>query len=427
MQAPVAAALVYPQPATLLHSLPPAMAATEASAPASDVDKAYMHARADVAPARVNTEVATDLLARLLQLSQSVAGRLLAQGFPRSSIVLELLVNLRYQGTDTAIMTPCFVDSHITSSCNTSAGSEDSQLPLDSVVPNLESSFVGAVAEQMILAAILAAPGRFVASYRREFGFVLLGRAVLVDDVRVRGTARSATPLPPVASDPVTEATLPASHVSVYFGQVGRVQTPVYQLASMRFGHRIPGPALLVDPNTTIVVEPGFTAAITRGGDVEMFVEEELPLPVPLATPPVATAAAAAIDGVFPDIPAEPVQLSCFGHRFMGIAEQMGRVLQRTSISVNIRERLDFSCALFGPTGGLVANAPHIPVHLGAMQEAVRYQVRRRGKGDRARTHTCSISEFSAAAALVRRRPRRPRRRRRTRVQSPAGGRVGLR
>jgi len=61
--------------------------------------------------------------------------------------------------------------------------------------------------------------------------------------------------------------------------------------------------------------------------------------------------------------------------RFMGIAEQMGRVLQRTSISVNIKERLDFSCALFGPDGSLVANAPHLPVHLGAMSEAIRYQV----------------------------------------------------
>jgi len=70
----------------------------------------------------------------------------------------------------------------------------------------------------------------------------------------------------------------------------------------------------------------------------------------------------------------DPIQLSIFSHRFMGIAEQMGRTLQRTSISVNIKERLDFSCALFSPDGGLVANAPHIPVHLGAMQEAVRFQ-----------------------------------------------------
>ena len=67
--------------------------------------------------------------------------------------------------------------------------------------------------------------------------------------------------------------------------------------------------------------------------------------------------------------------LSIFGHRFMSIAEQMGRVLQRTSISTNIKERLDFSCALFGADGGLVSNAPHIPVHLGAMQQAVQFQL----------------------------------------------------
>merc|ERR1719239_8262 len=73
---------------------------------------------------------------------------------------------------------------------------------------------------------------------------------------------------------------------------------------------------------------------------------------------------------------ADPVLLSIFGHRFMSIAEQMGRVLQRTSISTNIKERLDFSCALFGPDGGLVSNAPHIPVHLGAMQETVQYQLK---------------------------------------------------
>jgi 5-oxoprolinase (ATP-hydrolysing) len=69
----------------------------------------------------------------------------------------------------------------------------------------------------------------------------------------------------------------------------------------------------------------------------------------------------------------DPVQLSVFGHRFMSIAEQMGRTLQKTSVSLNIKERLDFSCAIFGPDGGLVANAPHVPVHLGSMQNCVRY------------------------------------------------------
>ena len=73
---------------------------------------------------------------------------------------------------------------------------------------------------------------------------------------------------------------------------------------------------------------------------------------------------------------ADPVQVSIFGNLFMSIAEQMGRTLQRTAISTNIKERLDFSCAIFDETGGLVANAPHQPVHLGAMSEAVRQQVK---------------------------------------------------
>jgi 5-oxoprolinase (ATP-hydrolysing) len=75
------------------------------------------------------------------------------------------------------------------------------------------------------------------------------------------------------------------------------------------------------------------------------------------------------------EVPFDIVELSIFAHRFMSIAEQMGLTLQKTSVSTNIKERLDFSCALFDPTGSLVANAPHLPVHLGSMQEAVRYQV----------------------------------------------------
>ena len=76
------------------------------------------------------------------------------------------------------------------------------------------------------------------------------------------------------------------------------------------------------------------------------------------------------------DVKIDRVALSIFGHRFMSIAEQMGRVLQRTAISTNIKERLDFSCALFGPDGGLVSNAPHIPVHLGkSYQEKAHFEL----------------------------------------------------
>jgi 5-oxoprolinase (ATP-hydrolysing) len=139
------------------------------------------------------------------------------------------------------------------------------------------------------------------------------------------------------------------------------VATPVYRLEALPRGGVIVGPAILLDNITTVLVEPGCTARITRAGNIRIAIG---------AAPAADLAASAAVD---------PVQLAIFAHRFMGIAEQMGRTLQRTSVSVNIKERLDFSCALFGPDGGLVANAPHLPVHLGAMQEAVRFQLRHWG------------------------------------------------
>mgnify|MGYP002385859386 CR=1 FL=1 len=128
----------------------------------------------------------------------------------------------------------------------------------------------------------------------------------------------------------------------------------------------VKGPAILIDDYATVVVEPNASACVVDEGDIMITldtVDNSLD----------ADAASLAV--------ADPIMLSIFSHRFMSIAEQMGRTLQRTSISTNIKERLDFSCALFAPDGGLVANAPHIPVHLGAMQEAVRYQLRTASEG----------------------------------------------
>lgn len=132
----------------------------------------------------------------------------------------------------------------------------------------------------------------------------------------------------------------------------------MYLLKDFYAGHTIKGPAIIMDQLSTILVEPDCTATITKQGDTKITIGT----------------------GEIKKIGAEldSIQLSIFSHRFMSIAEQMGRILQRTSISTNIKERLDFSCALFGPDGGLVSNAPHIPVHLGAMQEAVQYQMKAR-------------------------------------------------
>ena len=110
-----------------------------------------------------------------------------------------------------------------------------------------------------------------------------------------------------------------------------------------------------MDKLSTILVEPNCRFEITRQGNVRIHVGHDLGRKIGTEL--------------------DTIQLSIFSHRFMSIAEQMGRILQRTAISTNIKERLDFSCALFDHTGGLVSNAPHIPVHLGAMQHTVRFQM----------------------------------------------------
>mmetsp|Transcript_21107 Transcript_21107/g.25969 ORF Transcript_21107/g.25969 Transcript_21107/m.25969 type:complete len:167 (-) Transcript_21107:1371-1871(-) len=131
----------------------------------------------------------------------------------------------------------------------------------------------------------------------------------------------------------------------------------------------IAGPAIILNKTSTVVIEPYWLAKIDIYGNVEISADQS---------------GAATVDFEqyeYPeDVPCDPIDLSIFGHRFMSIAEQMGTTLQRTSASTNIKERLDFSCALFDPEGCLVANAPHVPVHLGSMQEAVAFQVKQLGE-----------------------------------------------
>ncbi|MEW5297314.1 MAG: hypothetical protein WDW36_000531 [Sanguina aurantia] len=265
---------------------------------------------------------------RLARLQQKAVGKLLAQGFSAADIRCELFLNLRYQGTDVAVMTSL------------------DQPPQTSDPPPAQASYDPA--------SYISA---FERQYQREFGFKL-ARPVLVDDLRVRATGESRS-LEKTEGQAGTPGPLPtplSCHMA-YFEPHGRCPTPAYSLAALQPGHCVPGPAVLIDQISTLVVEPGCTAHITGENNVRISVAASSPSDV------------------------DPIRLAIFSHRFMGIAEQMGRTLQRTSISVNIKERLDFSCALFGPDGSLVANAPHLPVHLGAMSEAVRFQVRHYSPG----------------------------------------------
>ncbi|MEN8200589.1 MAG: hydantoinase/oxoprolinase family protein, partial [Thermodesulfobacteriota bacterium] len=195
----------------------------------------------------------------------------------------------------------------------------------------------------------------FKALYHREFGFELSGRDILVDDLRVRSIGKASK----LKSFPIEEAESPAEKldtVRCYF-EGGWQQTDLYNMDDLQAGHTIQGPAILIQDTSTILIEPDCLATITAYGDVEIQIGSQSHHKI--------------------DTAVDPVQLSIFSNLFMSIAEQMGRMLQKTAISTNIKERLDFSCALFGPGGNLVANAPHVPVHLGAMSEAVKEQIRR--------------------------------------------------
>lgn len=142
----------------------------------------------------------------------------------------------------------------------------------------------------------------------------------------------------------------------------GPVEAPVFHREQLSASTApLAGPAIIIDDTTAVVVDPGFTVRALPDGSLQLVDAEVRTRATAAAAPSAASAAA-------PD----PVRLEVYGGLFMSIAEQMGGVLRRTAVSTNIRERLDFSCAVFDAAGGLVANAPHIPVHLGAMSETVR-------------------------------------------------------
>ncbi|KNG85055.1 putative 5-oxoprolinase [Aspergillus nomiae NRRL 13137] len=203
----------------------------------------------------------------------------------------------------------------------------------------------------------------FVNAHHQQFGFTPVNRVVYVDTIRVRAIGcsvfhgSSSSPRAKCLMNPksATTTTTPNSRVSTYFTAAGWVDTPVYHLSLLSEGSQIQGPAMVIDKTQTIVVGPDSKATIAQ--DVLLL---DIDSPSPKSTSSEST---------------DPVQLSIFRHRFMGVAEQMGRVLQNVSTRANIKERLDFTCAIFTPEGDLVANSPHVPAMIGSMAFAVRSQI----------------------------------------------------
>ena len=190
----------------------------------------------------------------------------------------------------------------------------------------------------------------------RRFGFAIAGADLVVDALLAEAVGETPA-LPAAGSAPPAAGSGPA-HIAthdIYLGHRWQRCT-FYNRAALPTGWRIAGPAVIIDSAGTTLVEPGWQ------GDVDAAANLVLArlAPAAKATAPVSEAA--------PD----PIRLELFANRFMAIAEEMGEVLKTTAWSVNIKERLDFSCALFDAEGHLIANAPHMPVHLGSMGDSVR-------------------------------------------------------
>ncbi|KAH7244938.1 hypothetical protein FSOLCH5_011650 [Fusarium solani] len=299
----------------------------------SSILSAYGMALADVVvenqePAAItfSEEVVPEVKARLESLSSQGAKGLESQGFDAKSTEHEYFLNMRYKGSDTSLMIP--VSSRV----------ED-------------------------------AGNAFTARHTQEFGFSQ-SRDILIDDVRVRSVGKSRvlnisspfTELKKYNSDGLTPVPTPIFSRKIFFEKHGWTQTSVYELKSISPGVHITGPAMIIDKTQTIVVDH-LSKAVVLPEHVVLEVDKAEQQSVTTQT-------------------VDPVQLSVFGHRFMTVAEQMGHTMEKTSISVNIKERLDYSCAIFSADGGLVANAPHVPSHLGSMSTAIAYQAQRYKAGE---------------------------------------------
>ncbi|KZL72739.1 hydantoinase B/oxoprolinase [Colletotrichum tofieldiae] len=278
---------------------------------------------------KLDAGAATHVAERLAALKARVGAELRAQGAGEESVVFDESLVLRYFGTDTNL---------------TISRPEDGDYA-----------------------------ARFEATHLREFAFSMK-RDIVIESIKVRGTGsagariQEASALKELAANTLVPAPASAEKQTVYIDGAWH-ETGVYRLDDVPKGVVIPGPALLIDQTQTIFVSPTFRAYILSSH----VLLEKLSHPSPsdaLAAP------APDLSSSTTSEPVDPIQLSVFAHRFMAIAEQMGTTLQRTSISTSIKERLDFSCAIFSPSGKLVANAPHIPIHLGSMQFAIQAQHR---------------------------------------------------
>lgn len=255
----------------------------------------------------------------LAELQRNQAGAGAAQVHPR--------IHVRYEGSDAAMVVAC-----------PPGGPQNAQ------------PWMAAMAEA------------FEQAYRQRFAFVMAGKRMVVEAVSVEAVLPGDAPAEPRL--PLSPARQTPTRGTVRMFTTGVDGQPAWHDAAMvvredlRAGDVLEGPAIIAEKNATTIVEPGWQAQLTALDHLE------LARTVPRATQ---YAAGTTVD---------PVLLEVFNNLFMNIAEQMGLQLQNTAYSVNIKERLDFSCAIFDAEGQLIANAPHMPVHLGSMGESIQTVIR---------------------------------------------------
>jgi 5-oxoprolinase (ATP-hydrolysing) len=257
----------------------------------------------------------------IADLSDQVLAELAGQGIGKADVAEHAVLHIRYDGTDTSL--PVGFDH-------------------------------GSIAE---------AKKAFEAAHKAQFGFIYDDKPMVVEAVGVEGTDsrehgrdESDRPAGRAVPEPAEKRPL--------FSDGERREAGIFRRADLSAGSRVAGPALIIEGHQTIVVEPGWQAEITAKDHVLLRRIEKKRRQAALGT------------GLSGKEGADPVMLEVFNNLFMSIAEQMGVTLQNTAYSVNIKERLDFSCAVFDQNGALVANAPHMPVHLGSMDRSVEAIIR---------------------------------------------------
>jgi 5-oxoprolinase (ATP-hydrolysing) len=263
---------------------------------------------------RLDASGAAGLAERLDALAAAASADLRAQGVPDARIDVLRRVHLRYEGTDAALV--------------------------------------------VAFGTVDGMQAAFEAAYKRRFSFLMPARALIVEAVSVEALGRSEAPSEAIAPGAPRDGGLRAFETVPTFGAGEWRTTAVYRRADIRPGDRIDGPAIVAESNATTVVEAGWQAEVTPANHLVLRRVQALPERRAIGTT------------------ADPVMLEIFNKLFMSIAEQMGLRLQNTAYSVNIKERLDFSCAIFDAAGNLVANAPHMPVHLGSMGESIKTVMR---------------------------------------------------